>query len=100
MNLQSWAEMVKNTRRLEKALGTADKKVAGNEVDTVVIQRRCLRAARDIKKGEVVSREMIDVLRPATRGAILPDQIDFVIGMKINKNVPFGKELTWGDLES
>ncbi len=100
MNPQSWAEMVKNTRRLEKALGTADKKVAGNEVDTVVIQRRCLRAARDIKKGEVVSREMIDVLRPATRGAILPDQIDFVIGMKINKNVPFGKELTWGDLES
>jgi sialic acid synthase SpsE len=100
MNLQSWAEMVKNTRRLEKALGTADKKVAGNEVDTVVIQRRCLRAARDIKKGEVVSREMIDVLRPATRGAILPDQIDIVIGMKINKDVPFGKELTWGDLES
>jgi sialic acid synthase SpsE len=100
MNPQSWTEMVKNTRRLEKALGTADKKVAGNEVDTVVIQRRCLRAARDIKKGEVVSREMIDVLRPATRGAILPDQIDIVIGMKINKDVPFGKELTWGDLES
>jgi len=100
MNPQTWAEMVKNTRRLEKALGTADKRVAGNEIDTVIIQRRCLRAAHDLKQGDILSREMIDVLRPATRGAILPDQIENIIGMKVNKNIPFGKELTWGDLES
>lgn len=100
MNPRSWAEMVKNTRRLERALGSADKSVAGNEVDTVVIQRRCLRAARDIKHGEVLTREVIDVLRPATKGAILPDKIEDVIGLTVNKDLPFGKELTWGDLES
>ena len=100
MNPHTWAEMVKNTRRLEKSLGTADKQVAANEVDTVIIQRRCLRAAQDLKQGDILSREMIDVLRPATRGAILPDQIEVVIGMKVNKNIPLGKELTWGDLES
>lgn len=100
MNPRSWAEMVKNTRRLERALGSADKSVAGNEVDTVVIQRRCLRAARDLKHGEVLTREVIDVLRPATKGAILPDKIEDVIGLTVNKDLPFGKELTWGDLES
>lgn len=100
MNPASWADMVKNTRRLESALGSTDKVVAGNEQDTVVIQRRCLRAARAWKKGEQVTRDMIDVLRPAAKGAILPDKIGDVIGMKANKDIPFGKELTWGDLES
>ena len=42
MNPDSWAEMVKRTRELEAALGSADKMVADNEKETVVIQRRCL----------------------------------------------------------
>ena len=74
MDPHTWAEMVENTRRLEQALGSADKVIAENEMDTVIIQRRCVRAARDILAGEVLTREMIDVLRPATPGAILPDQ--------------------------
>lgn len=98
MNPRTWADMVENTRQLEKAMGSADKRVADNEVDTVVIQRRCLRAARDIQAGEVLTREMIDVLRPATPGAILPDQIQKVIGMKLLADVPYGKELRWGML--
>ena len=98
MNPQTWADMVENTRLLEKAMGSADKRVADNEVDTVVIQRRCLRAARDIKAGEVLTREMIDVLRPATKGAILPDQITNVIGLKMLEDAPYGKELRWGML--
>ena len=98
MNPQTWADMVENTRQLEKALGSPDKRVADNEVDTVVIQRRCLRAARDLKAGEVLTREMIDVLRPATPGAILPDHIQAVIGMKLLEDAPYGKELRWGML--
>ncbi len=95
MNPQTWADMVENTRQLEQALGSADKQVAGNEVDTVIIQRRCLRAARDIKAGETLTREMIDVLRPATLGAILPDQIQNVVGMKLLEDIPYGKDLRW-----
>lgn len=94
----AWVEMVENTHRLEQALGSADKVVAGNEVDTVIIQRRCLRAARDIRSGEVMTRQMIDVLRPATPGAILPDQIGKAIGMKALADIPTGKELRWGIL--
>ena len=76
MNPETWADMVAETRLLERALGSADKFVAGNETETVVVQRRCLRAARDIKAGETFTREMIDVLRPATPGAILPPYIE------------------------
>ena len=42
---------------------------------------------------------MIAVLRPATPGAILPDKIADVVGMKVIHDIPLGKELTWGDLE-
>lgn len=94
----TWAEMVENTRRLESALGSSDKVVAGNEMETVVIQRRCLRAARDIKAGEAFTREMIDVLRPATPGAIKPAYIQEVIGLRARMDIPIGKELRWIDL--
>ncbi|NPV57710.1 MAG: N-acetylneuraminate synthase [Anaerolineae bacterium] len=95
MDPDSWAEMVENTRRLERALGSADKVIAGNELETAVVQRRCLRAAREIKAGEQLTREMIDVLRPATPGAIKPDQVTAVIGTKASEDIPAGKELRW-----
>jgi N-acetylneuraminate synthase len=98
MNPQDWAHMVAETRLLERALGSADKFITGNEQDTQVVQRRCLRAARDIQAGEVFTREMIDVLRPAAPGAIKPNEIPNVIGTKALADIPFGKELRWTDL--
>lgn len=98
MNPDSWARMVEETRVLERALGSSDKFIADNEMDTAVVQRRCLRAARDIKTGEAFTRDMIDVLRPAAVGAIKPDQIENVIGTKALHEMPLGKELRWTDL--
>lgn len=98
MNPDNWAKMVEETRLLERALGGADKFICDNERQTAVVQRRCLRAARDIKAGEVFTREMIDVLRPATTGAIKPDQIEQVIGTKALTDLAYGQELRWTDL--
>jgi sialic acid synthase SpsE len=98
MNPQKWANMVEETRILERSLGSGDKFVARNELETAVIQRRCLRAARDIQAGEVFTREMIDVLRPATPGAIKPNEIASVIGKRALVNFPLGKELRWTEL--
>jgi N-acetylneuraminate synthase len=41
---------------------------------------------------------MIDVLRPATPGAIKPNEIPNVIGTKALTDMPKGKELRWTDL--
>jgi sialic acid synthase SpsE len=98
MDPENWTKMVEETRLLERALGSPDKFIAGNEVQTAIVQRRCLRAARDIQAGEVFTREMIDVLRPATPGAIKPNEISNVIGTKALHDIPFGKELRWTDL--
>lgn len=95
MNPESWEAMVNATRQLERALGSGDKFVAGNEQETFIIQRRCLRAAREIEPGEEITREMIDVLRPATPGAILPPEIDAVIGLTALVSIPKGQALRW-----
>jgi N-acetylneuraminate synthase len=98
MTPQTWRDMVDRTRELERALGSANKRVGENEAETVIVQRRCLRADRDIKKGEKISREMIAVLRPATKGAILPYEVNRVIGTRALENLSKGKELRWTDL--
>ena len=98
MSPEKWTNMVEETRLLERSLGSPDKFVAGNELETIVIQRRCLRAARDIAAGEVFTREMIDVLRPATPGAIKPHEIVLIIDKRALVDLPSGKELRWTDL--
>jgi N-acetylneuraminate synthase len=95
MDPDTWAEMVARTRELERALGSPDKRVADNEKDTLIVQRRCLRAARDIKAGEILARDMIDVLRPASPDAVEPARIEQVIGTKALVDIPFGEALYW-----
>ena len=98
MNPKAWSDLISETRLLERALGSPDKFIAGNEIDTSIVQRRCLRAAREIRKGETLYREMIDVLRPATPGGLKPSEIDQVLGTRALSDIPAGKELRWTEL--
>jgi N-acetylneuraminate synthase len=100
MNPENWEQMVTETRILERSLGSSEKFVADNELDTFLVQRRCLRAARDIKAGDIFTRDMIDVLRPAAPDAIAPWELDRVVGTKALIDMPFGKELNWTDLST
>ena len=52
MDPATWRAMVDRTRVLEVSLGLYIKKVEENEKDTVVLQRRSIRAVADIKPGE------------------------------------------------
>jgi len=95
MTPDTWKDMVERTRELERAMGSADKMVSGNELQTAVVQRRCLRAARDIQADEVFDREMIDVLRPVAAGAILPYEIEQLIGKRALIDIKSGQDLRW-----
>ena len=99
MDPKTWREMVDRTRELEAALGSSAKRVAENETDTVVIQRRCLRAARNLKAGTVLTRSMIEVLRPAPRESIFPYDVDKVVGMRLRADMAFGQDFRWTGLE-
>lgn len=100
LNPEDWSHMVEETRQLERALGSPDKVIAGNEQETKIVQRRCLRAAREIGEGEILTREMIDVLRPAALGAIKPHELEMVIGTRAVRPIAAGQELRWTDLRA
>jgi len=91
----AWREMVDRTRELERALGSPEKRVAENETETVIVQRRCLRAARDVRKGEALNRGMIEALRPAPAGSIPPYEIEAVLGTRAAEDIPAGEALRW-----
>src|SRR3990170_3704410 len=99
MNPDNWAYLVHEVRILERALGSAEKVVAENEKETYIVQRHCLRAARAVKAGETFTEDMLEVLRPATPGALMAWDIPKVLGKQAASDLPFGKELRWEDLK-
>jgi N-acetylneuraminate synthase len=100
MTPQSWREMVDRTRELEYALGSSEKFVAENEQQTVVVQRRCLRATCELKAGTVLTADVLEALRPAPRDAVTPCDLAKVVGKKIAKDMQPGDALLWGAVEN
>lgn len=98
LNPENWAHMVAEVRILERALGSTGKFVADNEKETYIVQRHCLRVARDVKSGETFTEDMLEVLRPATPGALMSWDIPKVLGKKAVADMPFGKEVRLSDL--
>ena len=99
MNPVTWKEMVDRTRELEYALGGTIKKVEDNESETCILQRRCLRVTKDLKEGTIITQDMVEALRPAPKGAILPYEIEDIIGKKLNNNIAEGADLKWSDIK-
>ncbi len=91
MDPEGWKCMVERVRELEYALGDGVKKIEANEKETVLIQRRCCRAARDLKKGEVLSGDDIEMLRPVAPGAFLPNEMSKLIGKTLERDLAFGE---------
>jgi sialic acid synthase SpsE len=87
MNPNDWKKMVTESRNLENALGDGRKKIEINEKKTSLIQRRGVYASRDIKKGEILKKEMMVCLRPKLINSISPFDIDKFLGKQLNKDI-------------
>ena len=95
MNPASWKGMVERTRELEDALGNVEKNIEDNEVETVIIQRRALRAKEDIDVGSILKRDNIISLRPCPKDAIPPYRIYEIIGKTIKVKIKKGDYIKW-----
>lgn len=98
MDGRDFKEMVKSIRIMEKALGSPTKILYDEERETVMLQRRCLCAARDIPKGAVLSEDMIDVLRPFVAGALEPEYRSRILGHIAKVAYKRGDPFTWDNL--
>jgi N-acetylneuraminate synthase len=99
MNYTTWKEMVDRTRELELSLGSNLKKIEDNEKETVILQRRSIRAKCNLSKGEIITRDAVEFLRPCPEGALPPYNIDQILTKTLAKDIEAGDCITWKNLE-
>jgi N-acetylneuraminate synthase len=97
MDPAAWREMVDRVRELEGSLGSGVKKVEDNERETVVLQRRSVRAAKILPELSVVERGSLAILRPCPRDAVPAHEVNAVVGRKLRRSVQKGEYLRWND---
>lgn len=98
MDPRAWKYMIDRTRELEHALGCGLKQVEQNEEETVILQRRSIRIAKDVVIGDVLTAEHVVCLRPCPDDAIEPYNLKEVIGKMISRDIKNGDYLQWKDL--
>ncbi len=96
MEPHEFRQMVARVRLLEKALGEGRKEVVEEEAETVIVQRRSLHVARDMKKGESLHSKDIIALRPAV--GIAPNEKPLVIGRRLQRHLKAREALRWENL--
>lgn len=94
MNPNSWREMVARTNEVYCALGDGTKKIEANEFDSAVVQRRCIRARADIKKGSIISAEALEMLRPIPADGIPPYMANQIVGRRALCEIAAGEHLS------
>ena len=98
MTPATWREMVDRTRELEKSLGSEDKTLAENEQQSVQVQRRSVRANKDLPSGHRVEASDLIMLRPIPADGVPPYQADLLVGKTLNRAVPEGDCIRFVDL--
>jgi N-acetylneuraminate synthase len=99
MTPATWREMVDRTRELENALGDGIKKVEDNEKETVVLQRRSIRAANELSPGHVLSADDTTCLRPCPADAFPPYELENLVGRKLKVKKEKGDYFSIKDFE-
>lgn len=74
------ARMVSSIRNIESSLGSGDKTPSASEKKNIIVARKSIVAARNIKAGEILAEDNITVKRPAT--GISPMRWNKVIGTR------------------
>lgn len=80
-------------------LGSAERKVFEDEKIPRDFTHRCIFATKDIKKGEILDKNNIAVLRPGNeKKGLEPQYYHKIIGCKSKKNISKYKGIVWGDI--
>jgi N-acetylneuraminate synthase len=90
MDGEDFKFMVDRIRTMEKILGSAEKTVYPEENDTSIIMKRSIRAAVDIRAGDVLERNLLEVLRPREKGSVDASRLGNVLGKRARRDITAG----------
>jgi len=89
-------DLVKGIRTIEKTIGKSYSGILPVERKIANLARRSLLSCRNIRKGEIIRSDMIEVKRPGS--GIRPKYLNRVLGMKAKTNIPAEELLQWNRL--
>ena len=90
--------LISGIRNVELALGTTYKAPQPEELEIAKLSRKGLVAAVNITAGSLLTRESINIKRPAE--GLPPSQLEFVIGLRANKDILVDEPITLDKLHS
>ncbi|HEY7877980.1 MAG TPA: N-acetylneuraminate synthase family protein [Gemmatimonadaceae bacterium] len=88
--------LVRGGREVFAALGTSARRVGAEEMGKRAAFRRRMVATRALRKGEHLTVADVDFKRPGT--GIQPDELAYVVGRPLTRDVACEEELEWSDL--
>lgn len=93
----AFARMVLELRQVEASLGSAVKAPCESELAVRDVVRRSVALRRPLKKGEVIRKEDLTLLRPGT--GIAPRELERLVGRRAARDLGGGSLLAWADLQ-
>jgi len=78
-------QMVIAIRNVERALGSYAKKPTTAEKNIMKLVRKSIVASKDIKKGALIRKDMLDIKRPGT--GLPPTKIEYLLGKKTKRDI-------------
>lgn len=93
---EEFEKMVRDVRRVEKALGSGAKVPVEKEIAGRKSSRRSVVTNHDIKVGSVILAEDVRLARPGS--GLGPSMFDVVIGRKAQRDISADSPLTWNDI--
>jgi len=97
LSIRELKGMIKAIRHVENALGDGIKKIAECEKKNIVAARKSIVAARDIGKGNMISKSDICIKKPGF--GIQPKDFDKVIGCLAKINIKNDEVITWDKIK-
>jgi len=94
---QELTEMIRRIRDVERILGSSEKRPTESEKTIQHIIRKSIIAAKNIKKGQVIQKEMLIIKRPGI--GISPVDIEKIIGKKSKKDIASDELIHWDMVE-
>ena len=95
-NPRELKEIVSESKNIYQALGSFTRVVSEEEKSKKIKFRRSVVAGKELKKGDILKLENLEVKRPGT--GIAPDELKYVVGRKLNKNLSYDELISWDDL--
>lgn len=86
-----FANFVESVRNAEKAIGSDIKKVSDEELIARKWARKSITAIRDLSKGELLTRDSIEMLRPGD--GLSPVNLTWVLGRSLVRDIREGQAL-------